>query len=351
VSENVAARAFPDPETSSLVSSYYHQRALRRAKLRRGKAARETNAKLVKQLQVAEHTTPPMLGSTRRIEYVLYPQGTEGAPRNQRGRLTLEGYTPEEAISRLRELGIMGPLESQVPFTAIMRSSRRDGVVQPLERAYVRREASVPEAPFLLTHGLTGRNQDVIAAFERIASGGGLLSIAERFKHGIRVTSSSPAGDIRSGIDHVVFCAHDGGGTCGSGSKIRIGLRFDTLMRRDVVLSERDYGGMGSRYSHYLKYKKGLQAKVGEPASKNLYDRYSPAVRQAHLNGVAKSPGSAEYNLGGAVSVEDMAVIGVDNELMQTQVTALLDRLLREGRITRAPVVVLKTEFNRRVRA
>jgi hypothetical protein len=287
----------------------------------------------------------------KRIEYV--PHNQSGAksyqvPTSQRGRLTLEGYTPEEASKKLQELGIVGDLEEQVPFKAIMRSNRREGLVLPLLGDYLRGEAAPPVSKHLITHGITSAHGNgAVKIMESILEGGGIHSIAERFRRGIKVRSSSPSGDIRSGIDHIVFCALDSGGTCGSGSPIRVAMKPEAFMRRDIAMAPRDFGGMGSRYDHYKDYLNKLRKQTGHRTG-SLYDPSEPEPRQIHLQKMSASPGSSEFNIGGSIPVEDMAIIGVQSQEMADRVNKLLDRLMQEGKITSRPTVVLGRDAFRR---
>jgi hypothetical protein len=291
---------------------------------------------------IAHHENKVIGG--KRIEYVPHAQGARGAPTSQRGRLTVEGFSPKEATQRLQELGVVGELEPEVPFTSVMRSERRDGLIIPLHPDYLRGDAPPPRSKYLLTHGITsggyGADSKTVAIVKSVLQGGGLHSIAERFKRGIKVRSSSPAGDIRSGIDHIVFCSLDSGSTCGANSSVKIALKPEAMMRRDVVLAPRDFGGMGSRYEHYKKYANTLRQKAGAPTA-SLYQPLPPSARQLHLNSKAKSPGSSEFNIGGSIPVEDMAVIGVTSADLAAAVNKILDELMAEGKIAERPQVVI----------
>jgi hypothetical protein len=399
----------------------------------------------------------PVLGA-KRIEYVPHDQQAGGppatnageAPTSQRGRLTVEGYTPEEATAKLKELGLLGDLEPTVPFTSLMRSNRREGAVLPLHRDFVTGDAPLLEINALLTHGLTAKANDAGAIADSILGGGGLHSIAERYRRGIKVQTASPLGDIGSGIDHVVFLAFNSGSTVGAGASVRFALKPEAYLRRDVALAPRDFGGGHNRYNQYRDYHNSLRSErrksvaVPDPTltkpelkpyvvpsptaaavfgnkfdvhssgkeygsvfyeptfdgtkygsimhvkrvngkeewwwappsgarkkfatqeealaaakrhySKNgstspsgsasLYDPLPPAARQKHINAKKTNPGSAEYNIGSSVPVEDMEVVyAADNKIRQT-IEDTLERLLREGKITSRPRVVTdKEEF------
>lgn len=266
----------------------------------------------------------------------------KGSPTNQRGRLTVEGYSPEEAVAKLRELGLVGELDSAVPYSQVMRSNRREGLVLPLHRDYVNGDAPLPKIHHLLTHGITGggwQPGDQEKIERSIFGGGGLHSIAERFKRGIKAQTTSPAGDIRSGIDHVVFIGHDSGHAVGSGAAYRIGLKPEAYLRRDIAMAPKDFGGMDTRYEEYKRYLNGLQRRAKETET-SLYASPSPRVRQYHINAKKSNPGSAEFNIGGSIPVEDMAVVSVKDQAAAARLDKLLDQMLAEGKITSKPRVV-----------
>jgi hypothetical protein len=278
------------------------------------------------------------------VSSLKFEANRRGSPTNQRGRLTVEGLSPEEAIARLQALGVVGALEEQVPFESLMRSKRREGLVMPLHRDYITGDAPLPRIHHLLTHGLTGGFDE--HKLRSILKGGGLHSIAERFRRGIKASTASPAGDIRSGIDHVVFIAHDSGSTVGSGAAVRVALKPEAMLRRNVVMAPRDFGGMDTRYQSYKDYLNGLQRRAKEPET-NLYSPVSPKVRQYHLNAKKNTPGSAEFNISGSIPIEDMAFIGVSSQNMDT-VNKILDEALAEGIITSKPEVVDQSTFHQR---
>lgn len=337
------------PETHSYYAKQ-HLRTMRSVKKNYGSQGAAGEGALQ---NAASHRT----GADKSIEYVPWSQGGAGsangaAPRSQRGRLTLEGYTPEEATAKLKELGVVGDLESHTPANAIFRSSRRIGDIAPLHPAYVRGEAPVPDLPYLMTHGLTdGKAGNAVASFQGITNTGGLMSIADRFKRGIKTSTSSPVGDIGSGIDHVVFLGMDGGSTCGSSSPVRIGMRPDVTMRRDVLVSPVDFGGGKDRYPHYKNYRDKLEAQAGlEVGKSTIWTPLDPKARQVHINDQAVNPGSAEYDVAHQIRVEDMQVVAVRDQPTLTQVQQHLDKLMSDGVVTRIPKVILQTEWDKNIK-
>jgi hypothetical protein len=219
--------------------------------------------------------------------------------------------------------------------------------------------------PFLITHGLTSDTSDPVAAVKNITNSGGLASIADRFSRNIQASGSSKAGDVGSGIDHVVFCAMDSGGTCGAGSPVRIGMRPDTAMRRDVLVAPRDYGGGADRFSKYKNYRDSLEARAGlEVGKSSIHSPLDPKSRQRQLDnyntGITKGfnslgdeaqewAGNAEYNMAHQVRVEDMQVIACRDQPMATEVQKHLDLLLQNGVVSRIPKVVTQDEWKQHV--
>lgn len=327
-------------------------------------SAASAAADRIKQVEVADGES-----ASKRIEYVPWKQGGKDSPngpayRSVRGTLRMHGYTPEEATAKLKELGIVGDLETHVPGQAIFRSSRRAGDVVPLHSAYVRGEAPPPDMPFLITHGSTDSSvSNAVQAFKNIANSGGLMSIADRFKRNISTATSSQAGDIGSGIDHVVFCRMDSGGGCGSGSPLRFAMRPDAAMRRDVLISPLDFGS-GPRYDKYKKFRDSMEAETGkEVGSTSLYRPLDPAARQLELDkfNAYKTQGSgaindshswngdAEFNLAHQVRLEDMAFVAVKDQPTADKLQKHLDTLIKAGYVSRVPQVILSTEWDKHV--
>lgn len=282
-------------------------------------------------------------GGGKRIEYVPHGGGQE-APTNQRGRLTLEGYSPAEAMQRLQDLGIIHEAEEQVPFSSIMRSERRYGVVSPLHSDYVSGEAPLPKIPTAIVHGTSNDLAPVLDS-------GGLLPINERFKVGIPLNGTIPLNDIKGGVDHVVFAAMSNQNSpySGYGSGANIVYKDSAYLRRDILITDRAFGSGSSRYPAYRNYMNGFRRQAGEAsADVNIYEPLSPKARQLHIDsslrrvGGHKSnlgPHDNEWDLGGGVPIEDMAVIVVGDQSAKRRVDEHLDRLLREGRISERPEV------------
>jgi len=276
-------------------------------------------------------------GGIKRIEYVPHDSTYSGqAPTSQRGRLTLTGYTPAEAAMRLRELGVIGDLEPEVPFQSVMRSRRRVGMPVPIHDEYVRGEAEFPKTDGRLVHGLTGGGAD---AFISILDTGSLLSIEQRYHAGIlqKIKTASPSGDIRSGIDHAVFVGYGAHSACGSSSSYKFVLKPSAFLARDVVFAPSDFGSADSRYNSYKNYKNKLQSSVDEDKS-NLYEPNSAAVRQAHIDYIAKGT-SAEYNVGPAVALEDVEFITVPPGDVSA-VRKKLQDMLSAGKLASIPTVL-----------
>jgi hypothetical protein len=300
----------------------------------------------------------------RRIEYTPQSQSTDiksistgGSnkrsiiPRNQRGRLSLVGYTPQEAAERLRELGVVGDLEPQLPADQIFRGPRRAGIVSPLLSDYVRGDAPVPTTRWLQTHGLTADGG--VKAFEKILRSGGMMGIQERQNRHIPTQTTSQIGDIGSGIDHVTFNTLGSGGAVG-GNAIRVVLKPHNLIRRDVMMSNIDFGGGEDRASKYKRYRDKLEAQAGMAVGKTtLFDPAAPAARQAHLDNMDANagefgPGSSdEYNVAGQISADDIHTVILGNPALVDQVKEMFAQLKAEGIITRIPAVT--TSDNRSI--
>lgn len=284
----------------------------------------------------------------RRIEFVPHDQGdwqtARGAATSQRGRLSLIGYSPKEAATRLQELGFLGDLTDEVPYNVVMQSSRKQGLIPKIHPDYLSGVAEPPTSKASLVHGVTAKREvNGASVLDAILNGGGLLSIKERYRHNVLMGGSSVSGDVRSGIDHVVFAAYNAGSACGSGSDIRFVFTPSALLRENVVLAPRDFGGMDSRYTQYRTYLNDIQQHLGEEKT-NLYGPVSPAVRQWHQDSKRLSQ-NAEFNLTGSVRIEDMAVMGIPPEDIP-RVRAKLRRMKEEGLISRYPVVTTAKKAN-----
>lgn len=291
--------------------------------------------------KTAAQTLATKQSAPKSIEYVPHSQAagsSGGAPTSQRGRFTMYGFTPEEAQMWLRSRGLIGDLEPEVPFELVMRGQRRFGPIAPIHPDYLRGVANLPHAQSRVTHGLTGD----VSVIDDILRQGGILSIQQRYRAGIlhKISTTSANGDIRSGIDHAVFCTLGIGGACGGYSSVKVIMKPNALLRRDIVLAPHDYGGCATRYPKYRSYLNGLQNSVGDKRT-NLYEPVSPKARQKHLNDMGVGSGSNEFNLGPHVPVEDMETLVVGDASVQSHVQAVLSSLLAEGRIASAPKVVV----------
>jgi hypothetical protein len=330
------------------------------------KLAKAYSARMHATLDRAEHERIDD-GTLKSIEYVPWKQneGTRVA-RSDRGRLTVNGYTPQEAAEKLKALGIVGDLEPQTPAQQIFRSDRRTGNVMPLHSAYVRGDAQPPSTDRLTVHGMTDKGASVSTKFEQIIRTGGILPISERFKRGIYAQGSSVAGDVGSGIDNVAFQFHGGGGICGSNSPLKILVKPDVMMRRDVALSNKDFGGGEDRYSRYKKYRDWIETQagleVGKDGKTSLYDPLDPAARQVHLDNVrdafASGYGgapmaadsaydkSAEFNVAGGIHPNDIAAIYVAGNAERDRVQQVLDAAYDQGLIDHKPPLLDDRTFD-----
>ena len=283
----------------------------------------------------------------RRIEYVPHAQQgdlevdneglTRGAPTSQRGQLRLYGYTPEEAIDKLEELGIVHELEPEVPFRAIMGSDRRHGIVLPILPEYLRGEAPLPNIRYSVGSGITSTS-----SFPMVLKSGGLLPISERIRLGLVSGSgehtTSPLGDIRSGIDGGVFSVP---GRSKWGNDIKIIYKDNVFLRRDVILSTQDYGGQATRYGSYARHHNELRSRAGHsPAS--LFSPLGAKERQIQIDTyhIENVMGGAEWNPVGGVPIEDWKVIEVSDDVKKRRLEEQLDQMEAEGLITERPRVV-----------
>jgi hypothetical protein len=294
----------------------------------------------------------------KRIEYVPHftnqPDSLKGgAPTNQRGRLTLVGYTPAEAVEKLKELGVVHDLEPEVPFKSIMRSNRRYGNVLPMHSDYVSGEFELPTVAAAISHGITTGMWGVGTGGDnrllQVIRSGGLLSTSERYRQGISVNTTTPAGDIRSGVDHVLF------GCMGKShyGDVKVVYKDSAYLRRDVLLTNRDFGPQVTRYPSYRKYHNSIRKDASakgyeESINTNPYEPLSPRARQAHINSITNknsvgslSASNNEWNIGPSVPVEDWAHVLVPNVAAKTETDELFDRLMREGRIAERPEVLV----------
>jgi hypothetical protein len=282
-------------------------------------------------------------GRTKRklIEYVphkqmgdLKPDGqglTTGAPTSQRGQLRLIGYTPEEADQRLRELELVGDLEPEIPYDAIMRGDRRHGQVMPLHSRYIRGEVDLPQPKERISHGVTGGVADMV----RVLDSGGLLPISERIRQGVKVSSAtSQKGDVRSGIDEGIFM-RVGYSSWGS---IVIAAKDDVLLRRDVILAPVDYGGGPSRYNSYLDWKRQMREKAGLDAPTLWTQPWEPEARDAHLKSIS-TQSSNEWNPVGGLPIEDWGMIYTGSKEQATEIRNKLRLLHKRGMIAEVPEV------------
>jgi hypothetical protein len=288
-------------------------------------------------------------GGDKTIEYVPHNTHGQSAPTNQRGRITLRGYTPEEAATRLKDLGLVHDVEEEVPFTSIMRAQRRYGVVAPLHPDYVSGEAPLPEIPTGIHTGVASMGH-----FEKVLDGGGLLPQAERFKLGIQVSGTIMANDVRGGVDHVVFAGMaDASSYYGIGQDgVDVVLKDSAFLRRDILVTDRNFtSGGNTRYPSYRTYQNRMRQEAGirgPAADVNIYQPLEPAARVAHIEDRTRAASAGgwgyagninEWNLAQGVPIEDMAVVVAGNAAKKRQIDAHLDRLLREGRISERPEV------------
>lgn len=282
-------------------------------------------------------------GGGKRIEYVPHNLHGQSTPANQRGQVRMYGYTPEQAAARLKDLGIIHEVEGEVPYTSIMRSRRRYGLVTPLLSDYVSGDAALPDIPAAIVHGMKSQNLD--AVFDS----GGLLPIAERHRVGIPLTGTIPRNDIAGGVDHLVFAAISEQ-TSGYGD-INVVYKDSAYLRRDVFLVDRNFvgaGGGNGRYPAYRLYHNKFRKQAGiADADKNAYAPVEPAARQLHIRDRVRHAGSAsgmgahqnEWDLGGGVAIEDMAHVGVPDQRTADRLNRKLDQMLASGRISERPEV------------
>lgn len=294
----------------------------------------------------------------QRVEYVEYsqvgdlePDGqglTTGAPTSQRGQIRLIGYSPGQAIRKLKELGIIHDIEDTIPRDQLMHGRgaseiQKTGVgivpigeYTPILPEYIRGEAPLPEPRQAISHGITGGN-----VLSIIAKDGALLSISERIRLGTATSTnsgSSPKGDVRSGIDGSIFALL---GLSGWGdSKI---IFDDTMyLRRDIILSERDYGGNTSRYMSYRNWHNRMRSEAFEEGRDSLYDPLSAGARSAHIVGQWDS--SAEWNPQFEVSVENWRAVRVNSPQERDRIVTLFQDMYNAGLISRIPLVYVNHE-------
>jgi hypothetical protein len=192
-----------------------------------------------------------------------------------------------------------------------------------------------------------------------VIESGGLMSTAERYRQGISVQTTTPAGDIRSGVDHVLF------GCMGESQygNIKIVYKDQAYLRRDVLITNRDFGPQQTRYPSYRKYHNSMRKKADmagykEETNTNPYKPLSPRARQAHINGIMKgqgyygaltpdqlNAGNNEWNIAHVVPVEDWAYVMVPDEDQRKGTEDLLQKMLAEGRISEAPRVIVSSGF------
>lgn len=281
----------------------------------------------------------------KEIEYVQHdqpgdrnPDGdglTRGAATSQRGQLRMMGYSPQEATEKLQELGIVGNLESEVPFTSIMRGERRHGRVLPILSEYIRGDEPLPKRlRARVTHGITGGSADM----NRIIDTGGVMPISERVRLKLRTKSwTSQKGDARSGIDDGVFSKL---GVSNWGDGVKIVYKDDAYLRRDIHVAPQDFGGGPSRYSSYLDYKRKMREKAGLEDGTLWLKPWEPAARQAHIDNEQIYSWTNEWNLIGGVPVEDWRAIFIMNKAEADEVRAKLKAMEKRGLIAEAPEVV-----------
>jgi hypothetical protein len=151
------------------------------------------------------------------------------------------------------------------------------GVLTPSRAAYaVGQERIELPTGVMPMHGMTGCSSASVAhdRLDTMIESGGLLSIAERTRRGIRLRSMSPLGDIASGIDGGVPCSILP--TPSHGDYYHFVLSPRLLERRDLWFSDRDFGGGDSRYDRYTTYAN----KIGQ---RRIWDEPSHESRKRHL--------------------------------------------------------------------
>lgn len=218
------------------------------------------------------------------VELAYTPRKVDGkkkgqaAPLSEQGVVRLTGKDPKVLVKELEKLKVHKGLCAEVPYDVIYRGSHRYGRVTPLYEplASGREALKIPDGHMVI-HGLTGAGHDGGASkhFDNIVKSGGLKSIAERRRMGITSMTSSPIGDIASGIDMGVPCKVGSSTLFGSG--IYFGMHPETLNRRDLWFTDHDFGGGDDRNKQYQAYAK----KLGQ---KSLQEPCPVKGRQKHLD-------------------------------------------------------------------
>lgn len=198
------------------------------------------------------------------------------APQSDLGNITVEAATPEQALQALQDLGIA---KKALP--------RAYGPENFQSRYRKHPEYHKEHKPILLPpgtmplHGMSAGDDNfrfrpvlLMNSLSNIVSSGGLLSTATRRARGLVIQTTSPGGDIASGIDRGV------GTTIGPrpyiGNDIVFVIKPEALHRNRIFFSDRDFGGGHNRFEKYNQYAQSL-------GQKDIFDPPSPQSRQKHM--------------------------------------------------------------------
>lgn len=234
--------------------------------------------------------------------------GTENFKYNvysQRRQLKFTGMTPKEITDWISD-NLGGSVEPKVPMQQLFGGNRREGRPSILQDAYADGSVKPDFEDKGIVHMAGGGNSQPKDLWAIISSGG-IMSISEKIQRrqwGRNIGGGmSPQGDIASGLDGFAF-GNLGQGITYGGGKIRIIYRTETAMRRDALVTNKDFGGGSNRFSRYKTY---MQKWGGE------FGRSIPVenITGARVNGTEWHAGSNEFNLKHELPTEDIAAIMV----------------------------------------
>lgn len=252
------------------------------------------------------------------------------APASERGVLKLRGYSPQEAIDKLKGFGAITGVCEQVPYQTAYRSHRRRGRVLPLHADYATatdektKRLPIPNNQMII-HGMTGiaGASEAVKRLDTIVQSGGLASLAERRRMGLSFATVDPHQDTASRLDlGVPACITN---APWAGASVYFGLRPETLKRRDVWFSNQCPVGTGEMQRQQYK---AYAEQIGQ---KSPHTPPSHQSRMTHLQG-----GLQTYNevyLKHEVPMEEIDTIFVENG-MYSKVVRAMKKWKKQGFIT-----------------
>lgn len=182
----------------------------------------------------------------------------------------------------------------------------------------------IPEGN-LVIHGLTGISSwgEALNKFDQILKSGELMSSAQRRHQGSISHTMSPIGDLASGIDWgVPFTISP---IPSYGKWIYFVLKRETLLRKDLFFSDRDFGGGKNRLPLYNQYAQSL-------GQESIFDAPDFGARQKHM-----------YHLPAIHQAGELNEVWFSHSVRMDEVAALV--VTRQGNLCKHVMQSLQNAF------